>query len=217
MSAREERQSAAPQGDLAGFPARAVAEAQEFYRTHAVSNGAWYFSSHAPGEEPAGRFDLTDPHGTCYLAESAEGAALEGVGPHFARVGVITPGMVAGRVVSTLRLPRPIRCADTTSPATMGWHLVGSELSVSMSYAEASAWAAALHGAGFEGLWYAPRFSAPRGRAVAVFAEKGERKGWVSDPSPRSLQEVLDDAGYDVVGPPTSVDAYRRATLPPGV
>lgn len=66
----------------------------------------WFFAS-----DGHGRFNLSEPMGTCYLASSDDVAARESIGPDSARSGVVAATFLSGRVVSSLTLPETIVAA----------------------------------------------------------------------------------------------------------
>lgn len=72
-------------GDLAGFPA--VAPPKRLARVCRASEATWWFSS-----DGSGRFDLTPPEGTCYLAIDAYAAIREAT-----RLGPVSELWVRGR------------------------------------------------------------------------------------------------------------------------
>jgi hypothetical protein len=63
-----------PPDVLLGFP-----EAEPVAHLHRLSEypGSWWYASAAIDDDTGGRFDLANPHGTCYLADSLTGAVVE--------------------------------------------------------------------------------------------------------------------------------------------
>ena len=61
-----------PPSDLDDFPDFLLRPSHVLIRIHRRTNRPWWFSSSG-----SMRFDLTPPGGTCYIAESDEGAFLE--------------------------------------------------------------------------------------------------------------------------------------------
>lgn len=61
-------------------------------------HGPWWF-----GSSLAGRFDLPEPHGTCYLAADPLAALLEVLGPD-RRGGAVSEGFFAERRLHRLRV-----------------------------------------------------------------------------------------------------------------
>lgn len=169
------------------------------YREHGLrqaeaDGGCWWFSS--SGE---GRFDLEEPHGTCYLGESEGVAARERCGRLMAMHLPIPEAIYAGRVVTEVRPPLGLEpVGDLSSPAslTVG---VTAELTATSDYALCQTWAQQCWDAGFGSIKYAPRFT-PGGReaALAVFGEAGPRPGY-GVVHRRSLLEVLREMDYPVI------------------
>lgn len=140
------------------------------YRVHRSDVGAWWFNR--DGER---RFDLRGPSGTCYLAQSDEGAFLE----VFGRTGIVDPIDVSARSVAVMTLDRDLRLADLTAPAAAGLG-VTSTVSAGVPYEEHSQpWARALWTAGFDGLRYALRHD-PTGIEIgyAIFGKAGVSVGY---------------------------------------
>ncbi|ABG99767.1 hypothetical protein RHA1_ro08723 (plasmid) [Rhodococcus jostii RHA1] len=67
---------------FAGFRALVVTGRRQVTRGHRVSNGPWWFSSSG-----GGRFDLSAPRGTCYVAFDEATAIRETVGRRWPRSG----------------------------------------------------------------------------------------------------------------------------------
>ena len=189
-----------PPEDLDGFPRFTTRRA--CYRAHAVRPdeadlGCWWFASRPAAGPPGGRFDLAEPHGTCYLGLTAGAAARERVG-RFLAVGLPVPrGLVDGAVVSRVRLPRPRgRYAELAHTDAAGYGVTAELSSGADNYDVCVLWADALHAHGFDGVHYTARFS-PGGdeTALAVFDEQGARPEYgVLDHRP--LGDVLAGLGY---------------------
>lgn len=179
------------------------------FREHGLREGSpdggcrWFSSS---GE---GRFDLTDPLGSCYLGETEGVAARERCGRLMAMGIAITEALYAGRVVSEVPPPDldgPV--ADLTHPSALRAGVTG-ELASSADYALCQEWAQACWDAGFEGLRYAPRFTPGGGeRGYALFDEAGAHPARAVV-GRRSLFEVLSDLDY----PTVRADALTLDTL----
>jgi RES domain len=147
------------------------------------------------GEEPGGRFDLTLPNGTCYLAETEIGAASERCGRFLAYGMPVPPGMYEGRVVTEVPVPPTASdVADATAPAAAKHHQVTRELFSGDDYELTAQWAKALHDFGYSGIAYEPRFSTGSGRAFGLFGEAGS-SSTDAITSSRWLVEVLRDNG----------------------
>lgn len=173
------------------------------HRAHLAARGPWWFAS------GGGRFDLPTPRGTCYLATSALTAVRERLGPVLAARRAVPAAALDDVVVSRLALGpptsgTPLRLANlrATGAADFG---VTRELESMTPYAVPCSWAAAFDVAGFDGLWYGPRFSPGRASAVALFGAAGADAGRVVDPHPIPAREVR--------GVPTLVAPPRRREL----
>lgn len=186
----------APGPDLTGFPV-ATGLPTTWYREHqdrpaSPDRGCWWFSSRAPHTEPGGRFDLTSPHGTCYLGETVGVAVRERVGRFLAHRLPIPSGHIRGRAVSTVTLdPLPENPADLTSPAA-ATHGVTGELATTSDYPLTAAWAQALFDHDHDALLYQPRFTPGQERALALF-------GAASTPqtNPHAARPVADTIDLD--------------------
>lgn len=153
--------------DLQGFPHRTVRAGTPWHRAHRRDLGAWFFAS-----QGCGRFDLREPYGTCYVGNTPEVAAREAIGPDLIGAGMVTDVFLAERVVSRIPLPTDVTAAKLTSNDAMA-HRVTGELSTTPGYAVPQAWAEAFREHGFGGVWYQPRFSPGKGRALGIFGPSG--------------------------------------------
>lgn len=177
----------------------------EWHREHAdrpgPDRGCWRFTSTPLGGEPDGRFDLTEPRGTCYLGSTLGVAARERCGRLLA-AGAIPEGHLTGRLVSTAKLP-PTSVADLTHPdgARIG---VTAELAAGHDYPLTTQWATALDTTDYAGIRYAPRFTPTGGpeHAVALFGPAGAAPHLHSVVS-RPLANVVADLGYPTVSLPS--------------
>ncbi|WP_161634782.1 RES family NAD+ phosphorylase [Nesterenkonia sp. AN1] len=161
------QQSPAEGLDLKSFPRRVVRAETVWERAHKVENEPWYFASSG-----AGRFDLTEPLGTCYLANTAETAAREVVGPDFVASGLVPDTFLEERVISSVELPTGVSAAKLTSSEVFAYRISNELCSIS-DYGVSQDWAGAFHEAGFTGIWYQPRFAAGKGRALGIFGASG--------------------------------------------
>lgn len=152
---------------LKNFPVRQVHEGTEWYRAHRREPGPGYFAS-----DGQGRFNLAPPLGTWYVATTSRAAAQEIIGPDFIHAGFITAEFIAQRSISGVTMPRSILAAQLTAGEAFTYR-VSNELSTVSDYRIPQQWAAAFHRAGFNGIWYQPRFSSGKGRALAVFGDAG--------------------------------------------
>lgn len=204
----------ANQGGLQGFPV-ATGLPSHWHREHQLreadpNKGCWWYTSHPEGAEPGGRFDLTHPHGTCYLGETVRVAVRERCGRFLSAHQPIPLGHMDGRAVTTMMLdPMPAPVANVTA-ADAGDFGVTGELAAGNNYEVAAAWAQALFDTGHAALLYQPRFTPGTERALAVFGDASDP----TDPSPAAppicrlrtvpLVEAVERLGYKV----------RRSTIP---
>ncbi|WP_197021555.1 RES family NAD+ phosphorylase [Cellulomonas sp. HZM] len=184
--------------DLSGFPRKNLPAGRRWYRQHGPA-GPWFFDSSTQG-----RFNLDSPRGTLYLASTPEGAARERIGFDLAATGWVPAGLVRDRVMSVLDLSVTCTVAYLTAGSALEWGVVSNELATTDDYALTRSWACAFDAAGFDGLWGRLRFSAGRGRALALFGDEGTRP-WPVDPHPRTLRDVVElDMLMHVVDAPSS-------------
>lgn len=177
---------------------------QHYYRPVDADRGAWHFASHAPGVVGEGRFDLTDPDGSCYLATTRRGAANECIGPEYFDRGWVDADLVAGRVLSELPLPHDVKAANMTSERA-GDFRVTNEIHSTGDYATTQAWAQTVYDAGYGGVHYELRFSTGSPRGLALFGPAGPPDPkWAGDPDPEDLRAYLESEGIEIVDPPAA-------------
>ncbi|WP_460458725.1 RES domain-containing protein [Angustibacter peucedani] len=199
-----------PPDDLTGFPEHRTPASTVLHRAHLARRGPWWFSS------GGGRFDLSAPRGTCYLASSAAAAVRERLGPVLSSRAAVPSSTLDGVVVSRLAVgvpgdPRELRWANLRVAAAAE-HGVTRELESMTPYDVPSRWARAFDAAGLDGVRYGPRFSPGSASAHALFGDAGEDARRVPDPEPTPAAEVA--------GVPAVVEVPRRRDLkviaPPG-
>jgi hypothetical protein len=187
---------------LATFPVWHVHAGTTFHRVTRGDHGPWFFAS-----DGTGRFDLSPPRGTCYLADDPVLAVLEVFGD--LRPAMVSAEHVAARRLWTLALPAQCDAADTTVRAARG-HGVTAELATVTPYDGPQAWAAAFAAAGFDGIRYRARHDPGGGRALALFGAAGERTRWrrgrSSPIGPDVLERLRTEAGVVVAPIPDSKD-----------
>jgi hypothetical protein len=181
-----------PPDDLSGFP-HLQDSPPSWFRAHIArpdppdrDRGCWWFTgitAHVPAE---GRFDLPMPSGTCYFADSPEAAVRERIGHYLADRDWVPASEVDGRLVTEVTTlhtqSRPI--ADATRAEAIDHFGATRELGTLNAFDVTARWAPALHGAGFAGLVYRPRFSPGHERAVATFGKAGVRTWAVRSSEP---------------------------------
>lgn len=180
------------------FPCRTVRPDDELHRAHTASYGPWWF-----GNDGGGRFDLYDPRGTCYLADSALTAVRERLGVVLGGSPTAPASLLDGVVVSRLHLPERCACADLQSRRAVRY-AVTRELETMVPYDVPQAWAHAFDAAGFGAVAYGPRFSTGTATSYAVFGPAGSAS-WPVDASPVPARAVP--------GVPVVVDPPRRWDL----
>lgn len=186
-----------PVRDYRRFPSRTIRFGSRWYRQHRHDLNPWWFSNSLEG-----RFDLSTPNGTCYLASTPQAATRERVGPDLAAAGHVAASVMHGRVISALLIPETVRAANLDSDRAGHRYGITSELATMVGYAVPQAWAHVLHAAGFGGLVARLRFSPSGQQGVALFGEGGSRTEWQTDPDPRPLVEEARHMGIQVVRPP---------------
>ena len=113
------------------------------FREHEVRDGPdrgfWWFSSTSAGDGPAGRFDLSEPRGTCYATETAGAAARERIGRTLARGHIIPATIAEGRAVSSAS-GELTDLGDLTAPDASAIGVTG-EIHTIDDYAVTTSWA----------------------------------------------------------------------------
>lgn len=144
-----------------------------WYRAHHPDFGAWYFASCEVDADEGGRFDLPDPHGTCYMASSAEVAVRERLGVVAAGRPLTAAALAAG-AVSVMTVPPALKrdIADTTHPEAA--RAITREIATTTDYVRTRAWAAHWFTAEHRtGVRYEPRFSTGPAVSLALFDAAG--------------------------------------------
>ncbi len=196
--------------DLDGFP-EAVAPRQ----LHRLSEwpGTWWFSS-TPGGQSGGRFDLSAPDGTCYLAETLDGALVEKL--LRTRTKVVLAERLAEVFHATVTVRVMPHCADLAAPEAVGFGING-EIHTTLDYATPRRWAAALRRAGWRSLRYLLRGD-PSGRnsGRALFGKAGLHRrapnGMTTHVAPLDrghAESLLADRGVQVRPIPAHVPIVR--------
>lgn len=187
---------------LAGFPLVSITPDTEVFRGHRRPLGPWFFSGSG-----AGRFDLDDGRGTCYLAVDAATAVREVLGPTLHQLGFVPAAFAADRAVSRLQLPTAREVADLCDGRAAEYG-VTREIHTLTPDETTRAWATALDAiAG--GVRYASRFTTtPAANALAVFDTAGPAS-WPPDPAPVPFAVAARDAGITVAGAPRTVTILR--------
>lgn len=110
---------------------------------------AWWYSSSNPAALTGGRFDLEAPHGTCYTAESLDGALVE----KLLRTGtrVVATERLGELFHAVIDLHGSLAVADLAVPEATGFGL-NNEIHTTLDYRMPRRWAVALRRAGWRGL-----------------------------------------------------------------
>ncbi len=182
---------------LTHFPSIAIPDTA--YRAHSPEYGPWYFSDRLDG-----RFGVPSPHGTCHLADSAEVAVREWLGPVFVGTTVISRAQAELLRVSQLTT-QPTQLAHLNHPLTAPFGITDEiNTDTRNNYAVPQAWAQALHASGFGGVRYRARFTPAEGsNAVALFGKAGEHPS-IENGEYLTGVEALEACGFMVLGPPAS-------------
>ena len=200
-----------PDIDYTGFPAHTSGVDRAWYRSHTdrpsrTDRGVWWFASspESAASPASGRFDLPEPEGTCYLAETQAASVNELIGPDVAARGWVEAALVTGRVVSRVQLPHATRAANVSVSKASAFR-VTSELTSTGDYDLTQDWARTFRQAGFDGIRYALRFTPGKARGLALFGGAGAPDPtWPGDEDPQQLRAQVERMGVEVVGTPSS-------------
>lgn len=189
MVSREHSTQQEPSRSLVGFPSTPLALGDQLWRCHSRAHGVWWYAS------TAGRFDLDEGSGTCYLGRDAEAAVREGAGALLATLGWLDAELIADRVVSVVRSPRAGVLADLTSRNAAAFG-VTRELCSMTPYSVPRKWARALSSS-HDGIEYHSRYTTGNVRSVALFGPAGQADG--PDPvTTEPMAAVATRIGIDV-------------------
>ncbi|MEB3049159.1 RES domain-containing protein [Mycolicibacter sp. MYC123] len=179
-------------GDLTGFPT--VAPPKQLVRVCRTGRATWCFSA-----DGSGRFDLSPPEGTCYLATDAFAAIREAT-----RLGPVSTAWAADRELRRVSPPdRNARLAATTRQAA-GRYGVTTELATVIPYDLSRRWAAAFRAARFDGIRHQLRHdqrACPSG--IALFGPAGPADRDDGTRTPLTPADI-EAAGVSVLPPPHS-------------
>jgi hypothetical protein len=153
-----------PVRDLSDFPVVLLRKDSVLYRIHRRENSSWWCCSRWDC-----RFDLEQPRGTCYGAQTELACFLE----VFGEFRLITKDDVDARKVVPVSLASDLKLADVTHPSALSFGL-DAAVNTTLDYAGPQAWAAAFDAVGLDGIRYWVRHD-PRQQSVgiAVFGETG--------------------------------------------
>ncbi|SEB92057.1 RES domain-containing protein [Paramicrobacterium humi] len=207
MTSRDEPAQGSP-GNLAGFPASGCEGS--LYRSTLDRYSSFGFYSSV-----GGRFDLSTPRGTLYLARSAHTAVMERVAAPIAqgatggpkrnrsllREGKVGWEQARHILIWEIESREPVRLADLTTRRAADFG-VTNELTSTSHYELARQWASAFERAGFGGILYNSRFVTSKAdvdSAVGIFGDAGAHDGpFVSVRPARTLVEAASDVGIGI-------------------
>jgi hypothetical protein len=197
---------------LRGFPRKTVNITRPLFRAHTKGKGPWWFSSAMDG-----RFDLSAPEGTCYLAATSATALRERWGRKISSRNVVTEDLADNTVVSNLRVPHSRRLADLCSSRAASFGVTREiHTVVRGAYRLTQQWAAALRCRSFQGIHYEARHATGMNdQCLALFGDQGDA-GWPDDPYPESGRSAAVKAGIDVVAIPRRISPAGLSPTPPG-
>lgn len=179
-------------GDLRRFPD--TTPPSRLLRVCRLSYPTWWFSS-----DGSGRFDLSPPAGTCYLATDQYAAIRETT-----RLGPVSTTWLRGRELREVGPPEAnARLAATTRQAA-GRFGMTTELATIVPYDLPRRWAAAFRMAGFDGIRHQLRHDhRARPSGIAIF---GPAAGVTYDDGSHIplTPSMVEDAGVTVLEPPAS-------------
>jgi hypothetical protein len=205
----ETAQQAPPAGlDLSGFPSGG-SPADPVFRAHDVSFGPWFFASH-----DRGRFNLSEPNGTCYFAPEIETAVREFYGPFIVDSNAITVAAASRLQVSVIQPPPELTSAHLSGRGAARFH-VTSELTTMGDYGVTRAWAERFNEY-VDALRYDARFD-PGAETWALFGRAGAAPTLGSDAS-LTVDGVsaAEASGLSVLPPPPRKASLRIIPDPPG-
>lgn len=170
-------------GDLTGFPT--TTPPHNLVRVTRTGHPNGWFSA-----DGAGRFDLTPPEGTCYLATDNYAAIREAT-----RLGPVSTDWVRGRQLRYLHPPDPAARLAATTRKAAGRYGVTTELATILPYDVPRRWAAAFRAHGLDGIRHQLRHDQrARPSGVALFGPAG------TDDLPEASRTALTAATVESAG-----------------
>lgn len=165
--------------------------------------GAWWYAS-----GPDGRFNLSQPWGTCYLASDPQTALRERLGPRLVAVGYVRSGDITDVLVSQLRVKRASPLADTLAVTAVRVAHLTREISTVTDYQLTRRWAEFFRRCRCSGIRYAARHTTGQdAMSYALFGRAGAR----TTPPSASVPARL------VAGVPIVTDAPATRDVPRAV
>lgn len=199
----------APTQPLDAFPCMAIDTQVPLYRA-GHPDGPWWFNGFSKIDGQTQRFDLRQPHGTCYLATNVETAIREKGRERLLSTGVIPTGLASEWIIYDLTLPVQVRAADTAHGEAVRFG-ANRELSTVTNPEISCSWAEAFHAASFDGIAYASRFTSQQGwNALALFGDSGAHE-WPHANKRNAVQAMVEEGlefmlsdreGLQIIDPP---------------
>ena len=156
-----------PPADLSGFPTQVQnSKRGPIYRAFQIGREPVWFSANG-----AGRFDLTPPHGTMYVADDVSTAVRERLGEVAVTNQSVFRSVVEDMAVAQVGFGQH-RCANLCDPASSRFG-VTREFETMVPYELPQIWARAFFAAGYAGIRYGARFSPGPANAWALFGDAG--------------------------------------------
>lgn len=180
----------------------------------------WWFSSRtvsgstdsgrsAAGEIGAGRFDLLHPWGSCYWADSPEGAIIEATADP-AQLDPVVLSVEALAQLTVWRAPTGSKDVAELDSPTPG---VTAEISTIVPYDICWKWADALHERGVAAIAYRGRFSMQR--SLAIFGRSTRKSRRTAKPTPAvEYFSRLPPSFRLGIGPVGTLDSLDKAAPP---
>lgn len=188
----------APTANLDGFTEHALRKGTFVYRAHPADRKPLWFES-----TEHSRFNLPAPNGTCYMSRDAN-TAIEGMLIGFAGQGRnISEAHVDAFAVTRMMVTYGYRLANISTAKAKSFG-VRTELTRSVSMHQTTKlWASTFAAAGFHGISYTHRFSAPgtaRANAIALFGHAGNHEYTPTPEDARmNAREAAEAAGFTIV------------------
>jgi hypothetical protein len=184
--------------DVAKVPVFTLKTGAKLHRIHRATDAPWFFNG-----SRTGRFDLSAPVGTCYLAEHPLGAFVETLRtlnpipePELTRRRLTTVAIdrLAGARLADITAARALAAGVTAAIATGDPH----------DYASSHAFAASCHAAGLAGIRYRVRHDpSQRLIGIALFGATGgdapEPEHGTTPLSPDLIRDAEHRFGYTVL------------------
>jgi RES domain len=193
LTEREVAALADPPENLTGFPTHLLLPTEQLLRAHQKIFSPWWFDN---GD--GGRFNLTGPRGTCYLAYDLVTTVREKGAHDLVEMRAIMKDFAERLVVSRLYVIDERNLANTAAGDAAKFKLT-REISTHADYTTTRAWAVAFDQAGMAGILYQSRFTTgATANAVAVFDTAGSHE-WPTDPEPIAFEDACLEVGIPVL------------------